>query len=470
MTEVIRLLLRTEAPVHLGTDEVYEPLGFVIRPETQELEAFEPADFLERLPKKDREQFLQLCREGTLPSLLRLYRFMRDHRHLVQGRKVGLCPGLAEHYQQVLNLKESDFVKQLNRFTIHRTAWQQEDKRPYIPGSAVKGALRTAYLNVLQRQKKITKKFDSSRRLEETLLEGSFATDPFRLVKVSDFQAVGEVKTRVVYAVNQRKEGGSGRGPYQIMEVIEPGSWFVGHLRVEHLSEGEKRLAEIKGPLNFDTLLQSARFFYQQEKKREDQELFGVGVRQPEWKMPAEGMLLRLGRHSGAEAVTIMGHRRIKIMAPRGQPSQYLDHATTLWLAADYHQPEKRHKAHLRPFGWVTLFPLTPELARQVREREEAWEQSRRKEDKSDKPQGEEGPATDMSISPAEETWPEAHLSWNPGRGELTAIWQGRKAFAKDKGLVPEVFHKKLFKERKSITAQVVLDPDKFRILKIEPR
>lgn len=63
--------------------------------------------------------------------------------------------------------------------------------------------------------------------------------------------------------------------------------------------------------------------------------------------------LLRVGRHSGAESVTVHGARNgnIKIMKGNGQPPEYADAAKTLWLAAD----EKGQTANLLPFGWLLV-------------------------------------------------------------------------------------------------------------------
>jgi CRISPR-associated protein Csm5 len=62
-------------------------------------------------------------------------------------------------------------------------------------------------------------------------------------------------------------------------------------------------------------------------------------------------MLLRVGRHSGAEGVTIDGARNIKIMKGKGNSTDYLDHATTIWLAGDVAKSNKG----LLPFGWVLI-------------------------------------------------------------------------------------------------------------------
>ena len=62
--------------------------------------------------------------------------------------------------------------------------------------------------------------------------------------------------------------------------------------------------------------------------------------------------LIRLGRHSGAETVTVKGNRFIKIKLPDNQYT-YLDHATTLWLASDEAKPKDNNV--LIPFGWAVM-------------------------------------------------------------------------------------------------------------------
>jgi CRISPR-associated protein Csm5 len=63
--------------------------------------------------------------------------------------------------------------------------------------------------------------------------------------------------------------------------------------------------------------------------------------------------LLRVGRHSGAEAVTVSGARNgnIKIMKGKNQPPEYADAPKTLWLAAN----EPKQRINLLPFGWLLV-------------------------------------------------------------------------------------------------------------------
>ena len=59
---------------------------------------------------------------------------------------------------------------------------------------------------------------------------------------------------------------------------------------------------------------------------------------------------MRIGRHSGAESITIEGRRDIKI---KGKETVYSDKATTLWLASEFKKSEI--KKDFKTFGWVEL-------------------------------------------------------------------------------------------------------------------
>ena len=72
----------------------------------------------------------------------------------------------------------------------------------------------------------------------------------------------------------------------------------------------------------------------------------------------SEGMFLRVGRHSGAESVTIDGVRSIKIMQGPGKQPRYEKEATTDWLASEVEKTEQ----NLMPFGWLFIDFGSPSL------------------------------------------------------------------------------------------------------------
>lgn len=355
MKEIFKYRLRTVSPIHIGCDEVYEPMAFVLNENQRELVSFDPLEFFRELDARERACFIEICKKGSIESILELYKFMRGRRP--PGRMVQVCPGLVDHYQKTLGIptKDSKRIQQeLNNFTIARTAFNTNSNQPYVPGSAIKGAIRTAYLNRQAAAKRVARQKGSgaTKQLEKMLLDGGdFQTDPFRLLKVSDFVPVGEARTRIVYAVNEKKVPSrfEARGPYQILEVIEPECVFEGWITIGKPETN----AGIKTPLIPHSLFDSIVSFYSKEKSREDRELLQIGIEPVQSDISTSGFMLRVGRHSGAESVTIEGHRRIKIMMGRGQKPRNLDHATTFWLASDSSKPAD--KKYLRPFGWAVL-------------------------------------------------------------------------------------------------------------------
>ena len=476
MHKAISFLIQTVAPLHLGCDEVYEPFNAVFDLDQKCLIAFDPYDFLARLPDNDRSQFLNICQKGTIGSILEIYKFMARHAKLAQGRAVPVTQALLQHYKKVLELREQDFSRQLQKFLIHRSAFLPLDQRPYIPGAAIKGAMRTAYLNSLAQKERVPlsgRDKEDGQGLEKKLLNGSFQTDPFRLLKISDFLPVGEVKTRILYAINMKKEGGRGRGPYQILEVIEPDAWFQGTIHLEEWPEEMRQAARelqknISRPIKANTLWQSIAHFFTKEKAREDEELFAVGL--PKFTLPlSHGDLpLRLGRHSGAECLTLEGYRSIKIKTARDR-YEIKDHATTLWLAA--HAPENFSEPP-RPFGWVILRRITEELENKCSAREHDWQEKQKSRIKPALPAAEakvESKPTTQAPPPAIEVWEKATLTWNPGKQELTAMGpRNKKATGRGLDFIPEAHRAKL--KKKGLQATVTVEPlgNAWKIIKIE--
>ncbi len=373
--QTFKIELQVVSPLHIGTGEVYEPTEFFLDPSRRELCIIDFEKFCAHFSASELQKFKKICFAGTLQSLLNLYAFVDQTclNFLNQGlsdfivRRIELCEGFLEHYRRVQSLTGKQLEKEFNKFSIYRTAYSPNDNQPIIPGSSVKGALRTAVLNK-RRHKVQGKSYQDycrqnrrgrikceAKKLEQEILNyENFKNDPFRLIKVSDFRPKGPVKTRIVYAVNRKKDGTSARGPYQILEVIEPGAIFEGEITIHDpppriKTKDSRKTCLISAPVSFEELIQAAKAFYGGERDREFEDLSKMGASVP--LFPEEGTPLRVGRNSGAECVTIEGFRHILI---RGKgKNTYQDHATTLWLAGEFfnvHNP-----SGLKPFGWVVF-------------------------------------------------------------------------------------------------------------------
>ncbi|MDX9745948.1 MAG: type III-A CRISPR-associated RAMP protein Csm5 [Syntrophales bacterium] len=467
-----RFYIRILSPVHVGCDEVYEPTGFVVNEDAAILTAFDPLDFFSRLGGQDKGRYAGICRKGTVESIMELYKFMKGKTF--PGHEVGMCEGFVAHYKKTLSLSSHDRRKiqqELNNFTISRTSFDPTTQKPYVPGSAIKGALRTAYLNHMAKRKTVN--YDRRDRkaadnLEKGLLEyQKLENDPFRLLKVSDFYPVGPCRTRIVYAVNEKKTASQflARGPYQILEIVEPGAIFTGTIRVlEPLTR-----SVIAEPLTEKTILDSAAAFYRSEMGRENEELVEADI--PAFSSPGKevGVQLRIGRHSGAESVTIEGHRQIRIMKKRGERPGYSNKgATTFWLAASV--ASGYPKTTLKPFGWVSLGVLSAEMAAALVSQAEPEKTSGVSVSVSH-PLADEVPAMTIvpKTKPRREKWDAATVSWNPGSRIVTAVWNGKKAQGEG-SLIPESLKGRVVEKRKSIQTLVTVEPvgNGFRIVEIQ--
>ena len=102
-----------------------------------------------------------------------------------------------------------------------------------------------------------------------------------------------------------------------------------------------------------------------------------------------------------------------------------------------------------------------------------------KKQEPVEKPAGTQGaktqPVTQVPPEkqpPAAETWEKAHLKWTPNDDMVTATDTAskRKAMVKGKELVPDKYKNKMIKQRKAVTATVVVEPlgNLFRIIDIQ--
>lgn len=480
MTEEKQYYIRIMAPTHIGCDEVYDPTGFLINEDTHALTAFEPMDFFKSLDAQAKSRFADICRKGTIESILELYKFMKGRQ--LDGHHVGVCKGLIAQYHKTLAISANDRRKiqqELNNFSISRTSFNPTTQKPYIPGSAIKGALRTAYLNHLAKSRNIPAGQDRRDRnpgntLEKGLLDyQKLENDPFRLLKVSDFHPVGPCRTKIVYAVNVKKVPSkfNARGPYQILEMIEPGSVFAGTIRIlEPLTRDV-----IKTPLSGQAVFESAAAFYEKEKNREILELKAAGLPVLDMDTKDNVCCLRLGRHSGAESLTIEGHRNIKIMKKRGDRPGSSDKATTFWLASEL--PENAPGSELKPFGWVGLGEMTEALGNKLEEMDKAQESI------AVRPvpvrQKTEVPPVEVKA-PVEELWENATVTYDAGgagkisaqmQGKTSALLQGVGNRDNLRAAVSDALHKIVFEKKKPIKARVTVCKvgNNWQIVKVEP-
>lgn len=476
MEKPLKIKLHVLSPIHIGCDDVYEPTSFVIDEARKKLIEFDPINFITNLTQQQRNEFETIC---TSDNLLAIYKFVkRVYNNKNPLREIDIVPGLVEHYKKVLAMSSYDNKIIINQFTMNKTSYNPQTNDVYIPGTSVKGSLRTAYLSYLAIQKNFSERKEKAKDLENELLEGKFDTDPFRLVKVSDFQPLETVRTKVAYGINKKKkvsdrETKAAAGPQQIFEVIESGSVFEGAINI---NMPEKSVG-IKTVIKEESLFAALNRHY---KKLFDQEMLVLKDcgfnRIPTGtfgdRLGTSCFLIRLGRHSGAEAVTIENNRDIKIMQGKGQPSKTLPHATTLWLASETARPTSGNG--LTPFGWAVLEVLPFDATKGLFSRSPERKTTALPPDDQTPKQTQSFSAEPVQkIVPQQVTWQGATLTYSPGNKTLVATYQNKKAelqIGDKRSLVPEKLHKPLFEKRKGVKIHVTVEPlgNAFTIVSIQ--
>ena len=206
--DVTPLAVTPLTPIHVGCGDEFEPTNYII--DNGRLYHFEPTRL--SLGKEDRRLLMQSVSKRGDDAIREVQRFFYAKRQQCRqaGRlEVPVAAGVAERYEDRVGQvaqHESGGRVIINLLAIERTAHHPHTGRPYLPGSSLKGAMRTAWLNQLDNGAPTTSEpREFSSKVEADLLGGSFNSDPFRLVNIADASGK-EVQSRICFAVDRRKQ------------------------------------------------------------------------------------------------------------------------------------------------------------------------------------------------------------------------------------------------------------------------
>lgn len=368
------LVISTLSPVHIGCGEDYEPTNYVI--EDGALYHFEPSSAM--LPAADRKALIDLC-DAPHVNLVQLRTYFRDRAKyfLPQTRRIiPVTEAIEEqHKDGFTNAQARIDAKRV----VGRAFYNAHDGTPIIPGSSIKGAIRTAILNSLNHGLGKPRE-ENNNSFQKRLLGGSFASDPLRLIKVADAPvAPSACPTHVRFNVALRRnpKPGSTRGAtgemFHTVETIEPGHRrATGQLAIQILpkdAQGKNVPIDSKRIMSFREIAQACNAFYRPQLEAELNLLEARGFGDARWIKgvrtalsnelgnrikSGDAFLLRIGRHSGAEALTVDGVRWIKISKPGVKPARSTDNPANInliWLCAD----TKNAQTNMLPMGWIVV-------------------------------------------------------------------------------------------------------------------
>ncbi|WP_341328214.1 RAMP superfamily CRISPR-associated protein [Methylotuvimicrobium sp. KM2] len=388
------------SPIHIGTDESYEPGNYVIDDEAGALYSFDSQAALAGLSDSNRQQLLSIVNGKPDDTMLtKVQSFFHNHREkLLAFAKppVPTAGGIKSLYRKRIgqtSQHEGQGRRVINKLEIDRTFYNPVDGLPLLPGSSIKGAIRTALLDDINDNKPLIDRKQSNQKLQESLFEGKFHTDPMRLISVGDAGWQGKADKpacQVQFAVNRKRKPVIKNGKllqsqaeasnlYQLLECVAPHHYqcFTGSLTLldtQSVSQDQRKLPKPHLHWTAQDIAKACNDFYmglfwkELNGMKERDYLQADWVKQIEQLMDkglsqrlhnGEAFLLRVGRHSGAEALTLNNVRNIKIMQGRGERPKWEKQPKTWWLAAD----DIGNRNNLLPFGWllVEIDPKTPD-------------------------------------------------------------------------------------------------------------
>lgn len=311
-------------PVHIGDGTELEPLEYVIKDKFYKMNMEE---WLSTLSGEKAEEFKKLTGKdyAQKTTLVALRNFVRNNIDTGKYTEwaVDVSNAVQERYKEKFDAPEN----QLPMSPFIRTGI-----KPFLPGSSIKGALRTAYLNYLKRSGQPLREKNRADLVEGELLKANterrdgtmrfdMDKDPFRAIKIKDaFLPEGATFFGEVINYN-KKDGRVNPTNIQILSEVTYGSLIGKPVSVELeisldkkvLCNRESGIDALHEKVDVQSLLKACDNFYRDALNEEKNKfLSGVSngdviskVYQQILDHAKGGYLFRLGWGSGLISMTI---------------------------------------------------------------------------------------------------------------------------------------------------------------------
>jgi CRISPR-associated protein Csm5 len=294
------------SPIHIGTGEAYEPTSYVINKEKEKyyLYYFKEENFFKSLSKIDKTNFLNLINNDSQESIFNLYKFISLRKNIIKNcyfYKVLTTSSLAEEYYKKLgkptqvSIKKG--IKEYNQFQINKSLRNLNSKKLYIPGSSIKGAINTALSENLFWYDKENKNFHKELIISD-------------LIPKTSYEIIG-------YSLNKERFEKELIGPKNYIETIfsniDNKSVFEFDITLKKFDDLNRHL-NIKDIINFSNKHYKP-LFDDMFKEKEINRVLDKKFKETYNKLTLKEnqFLLKIGKHSGAKAVTIEEKRKILV-------------------------------------------------------------------------------------------------------------------------------------------------------------
>ncbi len=363
--------------VHIGTGDEMDPMSYTIK--GGRMLRFRPETVLSRLPADKMEEFDKLISAEEHPKIAGLL-----HSQLNDEDALYTMPVSTE----VSRKFSASLGRGENQLLISETYRDPASQRPVIPGSSIKGAIRTALADKMARMKRPkAPERKETRRFEQKLFGHSDArNDPLRALQISDCPIHGENSQAVSDFVNfkERRKRSQDFSRMSMMKEQMIGilcggdAYGICQLTIDDALQKVDKPLEKWQPISwkFDLadIVSSCHEFYRENFLRE-YEKFYARSQYKELRTNAKMVLdeiekidpeknqclIRLGRFSQVENVTLSD--------PYRKPWNKKGYGATRTLTEDFF-----------PVGLIRLTFLTEEEYRREKQYREQAEQQRLQE------------------------------------------------------------------------------------------
>jgi len=302
------------SPLHIGTGKEIEPLDYIITGERLYRLSFER--FVTDMTEGERKVFESILDKG---NLLEIRKYVEERINI--ERNTLYSAEVSTQIMSLYNTKKGDIQNQL---LIHPFIRTEGTYAAIVPGSSIKGAVRTAVISKLAADSRLPKPkdFREEDTFEATVLgykDGK--DDPFRGIKIRDIALEnGAVIIRDVKNA-ARKDGKLQTNDMQIICEVSHSLISGKTIGFEtELSFDEALFSThfLSKTLTMNLIKESCLHFYK-EKMEKDHEKFYKNSDVEKYSnqllgtvLDRNSFLLRVGRFSGVESITLDNYRNPK--------------------------------------------------------------------------------------------------------------------------------------------------------------
>ncbi|QKG28705.1 hypothetical protein [Campylobacter sp. RM16187] len=364
-----KLKIKSISPVHIGTGDCYEPINYVMdrvediikgeKKSANFLFAFDETKFYSNLSNIDKQEFTKLISQTDTKEILNLQKFIIKNKEIARKasiKRIRVSDEIFKEYTEKIGKavqkeggKNYNQKEVLNQLLIQKCYTMPNGKHQgVIPGSSLKGAISTAY------QEMLSENADYEKDVKTKLMSTNSA-NPFRLFLVGDSS---EARTKIYRTVNIKRnlKNDEIKSNYALstrLEAIVSGQEIEASLSTKEDKSG--KFLDIKDIIRScnNHYMPIFRSMFDEDDAVRDvlSDKFYDSYREfNKTSLKANEFLLRIGKHSGARAVTVEGIRDIKVYHGKKIGYKSEKEETTAWLVET---AKKDNEMYYNPLGWV---------------------------------------------------------------------------------------------------------------------